>query len=134
MPIDAAELREWLLAELLPGRERWPFQDRLALFAAVIDLARELRIVERYLFLWAYDAKDTGRTLKRLAEPISTKALERAAASRAQILHRKFPGGEGEFAEWIIARAERLEAEANGVQEELPLGDESGDVSVSGED
>lgn len=135
LPIDAAALRQWLVAELLPGRQQWPFQDRLALFAAAIELARELKLVERYLFLWAYGAKDTGRTLKKLAEPISKKSLERAAASRAEILHRKFPGGESEFAEWIIERAERLEAEANGVQEVLPLGDESeaGDVSALGE-
>lgn len=125
LPIDAAGLREWLLTELLPGRNEWPFQDRLALFAAVIELKRELRLVEQFTFLWAYDAKDTGRTLKKLAEPISTKSLERAAASRAEILHRKFPGGSAEFAPWLVERAERLAAEADGVQEELPLGDES---------
>lgn len=124
LPITAAALREWMFAELLPGSEQWPFQDRLALFAAVIELGRELKILERYTFLWAYDAKDTGRTLKKLAEPISRKSLEHAAASRAKILHRKFPGGSEEFVEWIIERAERLMAEAEGVQGELPLADE----------
>lgn len=121
LPFDAAALRSWMVAELLPGLEGVPFQDRLDLFAAVIDLARELKILEQYAFLAAYDAKDTGRTLKLLAGPISRKSLERAAASRAETLHRRFPGGSREMAEAIKERAARkAQAEEAAAENALP--------------
>jgi hypothetical protein len=114
LPVDAVNLRTWCtnLPGLVAGL---PFEDRLALFAAVVAVRRELRIAEQLTFLLAAEGEQgeggVRRSLKRLAEPISSKSLERAAASRLTILRRKYPFGSADMIVAVRARAERLAAE-----------------------
>lgn len=88
------------------------FDDRLALFAAVVALAREVRILEGFTLLAGWESpRSEGRSLKRLAGPISRKSLEHAAQSRRDFWHRKFPGGTSEMGPWMQERAERMNAQ-----------------------